>query len=270
MRKEVFIHGKKLVYHVHGTGVPVVLVHGFAETSQVWVNQVESLAGQFELIIPDLPGSGESELIADLSMEGFAEAIKLVLDDHFRAPARANTALVTLIGHSMGGYITLAFAEKHPGYLKSFGLFQSTAYADSREKTTTRRKGIEFIHKHGAFPFLETAIPKLFSPITREARPAMVSEYLSSLSNFSSKSLVLYYEAMIRRPDRSHVLKTKDLPVLFVMGKYDTGVAPNDSLALCQLPDLSYIHTLAQSGHMGMLEEVKKTNRLLAQFISET
>ena len=270
MRKELIVHGKKLVYHLHGNGRPVVLVHGFAETSRVWMNQVEMLSRHFELIIPDLPGSGESERIPDMSMEGFAEVIKTLLDDHFQATGRTNTALVTLIGHSMGGYITLAFAEKHPGYLRSFGLFQSTAYADSEEKIANRRKGIEFINKHGAFPFLETAIPKLFSRLTREARPVMVSEYLSSLSNFSGESLVLYYEAMIRRPDRSHVLKTKDLPVLFVMGKYDTGVAPDDSLKLCQLPDLSYIHTLAQSGHMGMLEEEEKSIHILAQFISET
>ena len=109
------------------------------------------------LIVPDLPGAGKSDMIDDMSMEGMAEMLKAIID-------KEKISSFVLIGHSMGGYITLAFAEKYPQYLIKFGLFHSTAYADNEEKKAIRRKGIDFIKEHGAFEFLKNTTPNLFSP----------------------------------------------------------------------------------------------------------
>ena len=278
MDKEIKIAGKRIFYRVYGNGKPVMLVHGFGETGDVWKNQASlnpSKGGTF--IVPDLPGSGKSEMIDDMSMEGMAEVLKIILDKEIFEPSGSSKASPSgrfgwagaVIGHSMGGYITLAFAEKYQGLLRSFGLFHSTAFADTEEKIAARRKGIEFIKSHGAFEFLQTSVPNLFSQRSKDEFPELIDPFVQSLNNFSPESLVSYYESMIRRPDRTAVLKNTKLPVLFIMGKYDTAVPIEDGLKLCHLPEKSYFHVLHQSGHMGMLEETKRSNRLLEDFLSE-
>ena len=175
-----------------------------------------------------------------------------------------------LIGHSMGGYITLAFASRYPDYLSAIGLFHSSAFADSEDKKETRKKGIEFIRAHGAFEFLKNSTPNLFAPLSKDEKPKLIDGFLRSLSNFSSRSLVSYYEAMMQRPDRTELLKTTQLPVLFVMGEYDNAVPLQDGLKQAHMPEKSYIHILHQSGHMGMFEEPENSNHILKQFLSET
>ncbi len=281
MNKEIQINGRKIFYRIIGKGKPVVLVHGFGEDGEVWKTQVDFLKDQFQLIVPDLPGSGKSDdrnWMTDGSndsrpssaihhppfrMDDYADILKSLLD--FESVSRC-----TMIGHSMAGYITLAFAEKYPGYLNAFGLFHSTAYPDSEEKKATRKKGIEFIREYGAFEFLKTTTPNLFSPKTRDERQELVDEQIAGLSNFSAPVLVKYYESMMQRPDRTAVLKEAKVPVLFIMGKYDNAAPLDDVLQQCYLPEKSYIHILHESGHMGMLEEPEKTNRVLKEFLLAT
>lgn len=274
MNKEIVIQGKRVFYRIEGEGRPLVLVHGFGETGDIWDTQVAFLKGQFRLIVPDLPGSGRSEMIDDMSMEGMAEIIRTLLEtEHFGAGAENGVGELErdaiVIGHSMGGYITLAFAERYPQYLRAFGLFHSTAFPDTEEKIATRRKGIGFMKEHGGFAFLKNIVPNLFSPVTKAENQPLIDGFLASLNNFSTESLVSYYESMIRRPDRTAVLKTTRNPVLLIMGKYDTAIPPDDGLKLGKLPEIAYIHILGQSGHMGMLEEAERSNQLLQKFVTD-
>lgn len=248
------------VYEDSGRGMPVMLVHGFGEDRNIWREQASLLSGGYRVILPDLPGSGESEMIPDLSMEGMAACLNALLD-------QAGIEQVVLIGHSMGGYIALAFAEMYPDRLRGFGLFHSSAYADSESKKETRRKGIEFIREHGAGAFLKTVTPNLFSPAFREGNQEVVRQLIERGNNFSAAALVLYYESMMARPDRTLILKQTKLPVLFVIGAHDGAVPPEDSLRQSHLPAISYFHWLGASGHMGMLEEPQATNSLLAGFL---
>jgi len=260
-KKEIEINGKRILYTAYGNGKPVMFVHGVGALGIVWKNQVEALKDKFRLIIVDIPGSHDSELLEDMSMEGMAESLKTILD-------KEKIGKCCIIGHSMGGYITLAFAEKYPERLSSFGLFHSTAFPDTEEKKVTRRKGIDFIREHGAFEFLKNTTPNLFSPVTQAEKPALIDEQIEALNNFSSDSLVSYYEAMIRRPDRTHILRNSTIPILFIAGKYDSAVPLIDILKQCHLPSLSYIQTLENSGHMGMLEEPGKTIQILEEFFN--
>jgi len=284
MIKQVLIKEKKIVYRVIGTGKPVIFIHGFGEDGEVWNNQVrppqappqEGLASsqtqltqhsllseKFKFIIPDLPGSGQSEMMDDMSMEGMAEVIHSIIHEE-------NIESCPVIGHSMGGYILLALMEKYWNHVSAFGLFHSSSFADSEEKKATRKKGIEFIQQNGASAFLKTATPNLFSPITREERPELVNQQVAASNNFSAAALVSYYEAMIKRPDRTEWLQKAVVPVLFIMGKYDVAVPMEDSLHQCHLPEKSYIHILQKSGHMGMLEEPGKCNMILEKFLLDS
>ncbi len=203
-----------------------------------------------------------------MSMEGLAEVIKTIIDAESKVPLAGGFRGVC-IGHSMGGYITLALVEKYPELVSAFGLFHSSAFADSEEKKATRRKGIEFINQHGAFEFLKTATPNLFSPVTKDEKPGLIDKQVALSDNFLPRALVSYYEAMMQRPDRTAVLSKTAVPVLFIMGKYDVAVPIEDTLKQCHLPGKSYIHVLQNSGHMGMLEEPGKANLFLDAFLRE-
>lgn len=265
-QKTITYQSSSIFYRVTGKGKPVVLLHGFGEDGEIWDQQVDFLKEHFQLIIPDLPGSGRSELINDMSIEGMAESIKELISFELPFPLEGAEG-VSLIGHSMGGYITLAFAEKYPQMLSSFGLVHSSAFADSEEKKAARLKSIEFIKKNGAYAFLHTSIPGLFSEQWAAGNRQQVDSLVEKGRAFTGEALIQYYQAMMDRPDRTAVLKNFAGPILFIMGQHDLAVPFAQSLQQCYLPDISQLHILRNSAHMGMLEEAGKTNNFLLEFL---
>lgn len=242
--------------------MPVLLLHGFAEDGRIWDEIAVPVSRHCRLLIPDLPGSGRSALLREEpSVDALADSIKEFVDE-------LGLETCVLIGHSMGGYVSLAFAEKYPGRLKAFGFFHSTATADSEEKRSARRKSIDFIRQHGPAPFIRQSTPNLFAAETRDQRPSLVEDTIRKYSGFSPESLIYYYEAMIRRPDRVRVLREFTGPVLFIMGAADPVVPYEQALKQCHEPMISVIHTLPHSGHMGMLEEPGRGGELLESFIN--
>jgi pimeloyl-ACP methyl ester carboxylesterase len=266
--KEINWQGAIIKYKVTGRGETVVLVHGFGEDSTVWQPQIDFLKQSFRLIVPDLPGSGQSRFVPDANIETYAEILKVILDTEQVAASAG--AKVSLIGHSMGGYVTLAFAEKYPQYLNSFGLFHSSAFADNEEKKETRKKAIEFIRSKGGFAFLKTSIPGLFTKEFSSKDPARVEALVEASKNFSDEALIQYYEGMIERPDRTDVLKNFERPILFLIGEHDTAIPLQASLEQCHIPAQSHVHILSSSAHMGMWEQTEKANKLLLEFLCET
>lgn len=266
--KEINWQGAIIKYKVTGQGKTVMLVHGFGEDSTVWQSQIAFLQQSFRLIIPDIPGSGQSQYVPGANIETYAEILKTILNNELQTTSSAD-ATISLIGHSMGGYITLAFAEKYPQYLDSFGLFHSSAFADTEEKKETRKKAIDFIRSKGGFAFLKTSIPGLFTKEFSSKEPARVEALIEASKKFSDEALIQYYEAMIERPDRTAVLKNFERPILFLIGEHDTAVPLQASLQQCHIPAQSHVHILSSSAHMGMWEQTEKANRLLLQFLSE-
>lgn len=258
--RTISINNKIISYKIAGEGECVILLHGFGEDSNVWQDQAYFLKSNYTVIMPDVPGSGYSELTDDVSMEAIAAVVKEILDSE-------DIEKVVLIGHSMGGYATLAFAEKYSEMLKGFGLFHSLATADNDEKKIVRRKGIDFIKKYGAKTFLEMQPGNLFAEQTRDNNPSVINQFLKSYQPFSNKSLIEYYEAMIARPDRTHVLKDSKVPVLFVAGEKDAIIPMDAVVKQIPLVSISNVHILSNSGHMGMLEEPNEANKAIEDFL---
>ncbi len=263
---------KRVSYFIHGEGKPVMLVHGFGEDHKIWNLQLDHLKKSFLLILPDLPGSGNSELIEDLSMENLADVLHAVIEAE-------SIESIIIIGHSMGGYITLAFAEKYPNLLKGFGLFHSMAYPDSEEKKQNRLKAIEFIKKNGVEEFLKTSTPNLFAKETVDkqgdrneqkshlSKAEMIQKLIRQYADMDPKALVGYYKAMMARPDRTEVLKKFTKPILFTLGQYDTAVPFEQGLQQTELALLSDVQVLHNSGHMGMWEEPEESSFILEDFV---
>lgn len=259
-----FLHyqSAKIYYRIVGEGKPLMLIHGFAEDGEVWKNQIAFLQNHCKLIVPDLPGSGKSALIEDMSIEGLADAIKAIL-------LNEKITSCCIAGHSMGGYITLALAEKYQHMLNAFALVHSTAFADSDEKKANRQKSIEFVKKNGAFEFLKAVIADLFTESWYADNRNQVEELIERSKKFTDEAIIEYYQAMINRPDRTPVLKSFNKNILFIIGEQDNAVPFQQSLQQCHIPNQSTIAILRNSAHMGMWEEVEKVNTLLLELLKE-
>jgi len=271
LEKEITYKHKKIFYRSIGEGPVVVLLHGVPFDGSLWSNQFHVFPG-FKLIIPDLPGSGRSEIIDDMSMEGMAECAKEIIIHEtaslFFKSGEPHSVIV--IGHSMGGYITLALAEKYPELLNGFGLFNSSAYADSEEKKAGRQRTIQLIQEKGVEEFVKTSVPNLYSPFTKEQNPVLIDQQIEIARNFSAESLVNYQMAMMHRKDRTEVLRNATVPIFFVLGRFDAVIPLKDGLEQGSLGDLSYFHILENAGHVGMMEEPSETNTILLNYLTNT
>lgn len=262
MEKKFQYENTEIYYKVMGEGQPVVLLHGFAEDSNIWNEQVSFLQQQCQLIIPDLPGSGKSGMLQkdNAIIDDFAASVNALL-------ATQNIERCILVGHSMGGYITLAFAERYAEKLQAFGLVHSTAFADNDEKKASREKGIQMMEEYGVFPFLKNTTPNLFSGSYKKQYPERVTQLIEQGKNFSKESLIQYYTAMMNRPDRTEVLVKSNVPVLFIIGSEDKAAPLNDLMQQVHLPKISHVHIIEGVGHMSMWEEAEKLNNYLLDFI---
>lgn len=265
MEKSFYYHKTKIIYRISGNGFPVVLVHGFAEDGNVWQYQTDFLKDHCRVIIPDLPGSGLSVFETDGvdtadNIEYYATCLHALLQQE-------NIEKCIMIGHSMGGYITLAFAERYPQMLIGFGLVHSTAFADNDEKKQNRLKGIAMMKEYGGYAFIKSTTPNLFSTKFKNEQQEKVQELIEKGSAFSTVALQNYYTAMMTRPDRTAVLKDSEMPVLFVIGSDDIAIPMDDMLQQSHLPLTAYVHILKDAGHMGLWEDATAVNKALLAFV---
>lgn len=265
MQKNLPYQNGIISYRKIGVGIPVILIHGFGEDSHVWDAQIHFLEKHCQLIVPDLPGTGKSDLLAgnDIKIVDYADAIFAILQAE-------GIASCIMLGHSMGGYITLAFAEKHAQFLNAFGLIHSTAFADSIEKKQTRLKGIELMENYGASAFLKNTIPNLFANVYKELHANQVTQFIHNSSSIPTKTCQQYFQAMMNRPDNTSVLTGNPLPILFVLGTDDIAAPLSDLQLQIDLPLTSTIHILDHVGHMSMMESTNNLNDYLLKFITNT
>lgn len=251
-------------YRMHGQGPVCILLHGFAEDGKIWDEQVKDLCSTFTCIVVDMPGTGLSakafEHHPQLNLDDAADLVLQVMDQEGISKA-------VLLGHSMGGYITLAFVEQYADRLLGFGLVHSTAYADNEEKRQNRRRSVAFMKEHGTKLLMEQLYPNLYGEKFREEQYNQIENQIRASEVFQPEVLIRYYEMMMVRPDRTNVLKNAEVPVLFVIGTEDKTVNLTDSLAQCHLPLESHVHILESTGHMGMKEDPENTTAAIRAFM---
>lgn len=239
----------RLAYRCLGEGPALMLLHGFPASGKLWDLVADSLSQQHTLLIPDIPGSGESRLGAPSpSIEDLATIVPAVLDD-------AGIRSCVLAGHSMGGYIALAAGEAFRGRLRGLLLVHSTALADDEAKKEKRRKSIALIQKGGRDEFIRGMVPALFSECFREAQPEVVAHWRQEGMKLPAESMVAFYNAMMNRPDRQAVLQSLQLPAGFALGREDAAIPWQSCLQQSILPHVTFISLYEHCGHMGMIEQ---------------
>jgi pimeloyl-ACP methyl ester carboxylesterase len=253
-----------LSYTELGKGSAVLLVHGFCEDQSLWSDYAQHLSAQYHVIVPDLPGFGQSspELSEAVTMEYYARRVHEVLDVTLQTEER-----VTFIGHSLGGYVGLAFAALYPERIDGLGLFHSTALADNEEKKQSRNKVAQYIQDKGVPAFTDNFVEPLFDAGNRVRLKNEIEKVKQQARQTTKEGAVAATLAMKERSDRTQVLKTCKVPVLFIVGKKDTSIPLEKSMEQLHLPAKSMAYLLDNVGHMGMIEEQEECLVVVKAFV---
>lgn len=261
MNRYYLYEGKKIHYSDRGKGEAVVFLHGFTENIGIWNEFSGVLCKSFRVICIDLPGHGYSENIGNIhTMDLMGDCVINLLEE-------LKVFKFVLIGHSMGGYVSLAIADRFSEKVKGLALFHSTAYADSPETRNNRIRTNELI-KNNHFNFLCDFIPGLFTVENQKKLKNEIQHLIAEAKKMSVQGVLAANMGMAERPDRTHVLKNLKVPILFICGKQDVRVIFEKVLEQIAIPQNSVALIMSEVAHMGYLEAKEKTLFSIKSFIA--
>ncbi len=250
----------RVFYRKMGNGPVAILLHGFPESGTLWRNIWDKLSEKYTLIIPDLPGAGQSTINGNVRLAQMADAVKAIADAE-KVPS------AVVIGHSMGGYVSFAFAAAYPAMVKGLILVHSGPMADDEEKKKTRQKVIDFVQKGHKKEFLETMVPGLFAPDFVQQEADKVNEQVTSAIDLGSEQLVNFYQAMMDRPLHTDVLEQATFPVQWIIGAKDALIAPTKLLSYAHTSPVNFTSYYPEVGHMSMIEAPERLQADMADFL---
>jgi len=253
----------ELAYFDEGKGEQtILLIHGFGEDNTIWKNQIAFLSTHYRIIAPNLPGVRCKPLVLHHSQ---APSIRMYVEVLHDLMHHLHIDQYFLIGHSMGGYIGLSFADYYVNHVQGLMLFHSTTYEDNEAKKLSRMKVAEFIQEWGVSKYLETATPNLFGDTYKKSNPAAIQNVIESGLGISPEAMIQFVFAMRNRKAMTHLLQQNNIPLWMIAGAADLAVPIQDSLEQIKLLPSSNSLVLKEVGHMGMLE----TTDLVNQFIQK-
>jgi pimeloyl-ACP methyl ester carboxylesterase len=249
-------------YSDQGKEIPVVLLHGYLESLSIWDDFSTSLTKYCRVIRIDLPGHGESGIIGEThTMERMAESVKAVLD-------YLKIDKVYLIGHSLGGYVTLAFFELFSERLFGFSLFHSHPLADTPETKENRKREIGLVMEGKKKLIYNVNVPRAFADENLEIFKKQVDFAKEIAGRTEDKGIIALLKGMMKRPDRRNLLAGAALPFLWILGKKDNYIPYQTIINTVEIPGNGELVTLQKSGHMGFMEEKEKALEAVLGFVT--
>jgi pimeloyl-ACP methyl ester carboxylesterase len=259
MNEYLAIEGHRLHYCIEGNGPVIVLLHGFLESLEIWDEFASVLSKEFSIVRIDFPGHGKSDNFSDVhTMEFMASCVKAVLDHR-------NICNCLLVGHSMGGYVSLAFAENYPQFAKGIILFHSQAAPDSAEALENRVRTINIVKKNRS-GFIRQFIPDLFDLRNISKFSGQIKDLVHIASEVNDIGIIAALQGMKERYGWTELLSVSDLPFLFIIGKQDSRILPKLVMDQALIPKHSEVLLLENVGHMGFIEAPHKTLQTLRYF----
>ena len=249
--EKISVNGIHLAYERRGSGTPLVLVHGFPLDHHLWDEVVPLLEGTFDLILPDLRGFGESSVVDSTgSLNDYAADIAGLLD-------HLNIRQAAIAGHSMGGYIALAFVRLFPERVRGLGLIGSQVLADPPERKEGRYKSAADVAENGIGSVVETMTPKFTPNETLQAYAR------TSMGRQPAAAYVAALRSMAERQDSTPLLASFNFPVVLVHGDADALVPIDRAREVKAAVPHAHLVEISGAGHMPMMEDSQKTAEAL-------
>lgn len=252
----VFYKQTAVYFEVFGEGETLVLLHGFLEDSSIWKPFIPEFSKKHQVVVIDLFGHGRTGKVDEIhTMEEMAQAVSEVLVSLGKYSA-------TIMGHSLGGYVALAFTELFPEKTNSVILLNSTSEADSEARKKERDRSINLVEQNKNV-FIRMAIGNLFTPSSREIFQKEVEKLILNAQKLPAENIVASIKGMKIRKDRSNILKSFERRKVWFAGKNDPIISFNDSTKSAEMSDCQLIPL--SGSHMGFLED---RERVLAETIN--
>lgn len=246
-------------YTDSGQGTAIVLLHGFLENQKMWTGIIAKLPSSYRKITLDLPGHGDSDNLGYIhTMEDMANALKALVD-------LLKIRRFFLVGHSMGGYVGLAFAEEYPDFVKGLILMNSTSRADDELKKTNRDRAVA-LAKRDHLSFIRKSIPNLFRPKSRAIYKQELKEIKKEALKTSKQGVIAALEGMKIRPDREVLLHFSPYPVLCIAAEKDPILSFQDLKE--QMAAEKVVGVVTPNGHMSHIEDEEMVCKALKGFMS--
>lgn len=239
----------------------LVLLHGYLESMLVWDDFVPLLYKRVRVVTLDLPGHGISVV------RGACHSMEFLADTVADALTALGVERFTVVGHSMGGYVALALAERHPERLDGLVLLHSTPDADSPEKAENRRREIALVEAGKKELLARTAPAAGFAEENRTRLRDAVEDLAEQVFVTEEEGIVALLNGMIERRDRNELLRACSVPQLFILGRKDGYILPETAERMVAGHPQARVVWLERSGHMGFLEEPERVAAALLDFV---
>jgi len=255
-----------VAYVEKGSGVPVLLLHGFPLDHSMWSSQIDALADRYRVIAPDVRGFGQSPLgivdeVAGILMVQYADELAEFVD------AVAVKEPFVLAGFSMGGYIAWQFVRKHDQRLRALIQCDTRAAADTEEARAGRIKMAENVAEWGSGRVAEMMGPKLFAPSTFEKKPDLIAAVRQVVERTPPAAIAAAQRGMAARPDVTTLLSTITMPTLILVGEHDAISTPAEMRSIAEaIPKAQFVE-IASAGHMTTMENPTAVNDELLRFL---
>lgn len=258
----MLINGFNMQYLDQGTDIPLLLIHGYPLSRQIWLRQADGLAGVARVIAPDLRGFGESDpLQGDSTMDMLAGDCKELLD-HLGLKGRAFVG-----GLSMGGYVALAFARLFPERVAGLILAATKATPDTVEAKAGRDAAIQKAMLEGAPGIAENMLPKMLAPASYEKKPELVEEVRQIMNSASVEGITGALVGMRDRTDSTPVLQQIQTPVLILHGQEDQLMPPSTAEETHRQCPTSELQIIPGAGHLLNMEQPERFNEALREWL---
>jgi pimeloyl-ACP methyl ester carboxylesterase len=258
--KQTLYKNTKIAYSETGKGTTVVLLHGFLENSTMWNSHLEALSKRNRVVCIDLLGHGKTDCLGYVhSMEDQADMVHHVLHE-------LKIRKAVFIGHSMGGYVALAFAELYPEMMKGLVLLNSTARADSNERKTNRDRAIKAV-KQNYMSFIRMSIVNLFSEENRERLTSEIELARNEALKTPLQGIVAALEGMKVRKDREVILHFATYPMVLILGKKDPVLNYEENKT--QIENTKVALVSFNGGHMSHIENEMELLAVLVTFLKK-
>lgn len=255
--------GGRIHFTDKGKGESIVLLHGYLESSEVWNGFAAKLSSEFRIISVDLPGHGLSDVYGEVhSMEFMADAIKELID-------HLGITKVLMTGHSLGGYVTLAFLELYSDHLSGYCLFHSQPFADTAEALEKRKREIDIVKNGKKNLMYPDNVIRMFATSNLEKFAGALQKSKDIASYIPGEGIIAVLNGMMIRPSRLSYMEEGKVPCLWILGTKDNYIPCEMIQSKVKLPANAKVVVLVSSGHLGFIEEEALSVEIVSGFVKK-
>ncbi|GIX02162.1 MAG: alpha/beta hydrolase [Thermogutta sp.] len=252
----------ELAFEDTGSGLPVLLIHGFPLDRTMWKAQWEGLSNEYRVIVPDLRGFGESQVVPGVAtMEMMADDLA-GLCDHLQL-----TGKIVLGGLSMGGYVAFAFARKYRDRLAGLILCDTRARPDTPEAKENRRRVADRVRREGPGFIADEMIPRLCCESTFRNRPEVIEKIRQMIVSAPPEGVAAAALGMAERPDSTDLLPALSCPTLVLVGQFDAISPPEEMEAIARAIPQSQFVVVPDAGHLAPMEQPDRVTQAIREWL---